>query len=75
MNPLYMMQIKGMLDKFRKNHPKVQNFFAAAAKSVDEGSVIEMKLTTSQGKTLCSNIRVNTDDMELIRQINGLMQE
>ena len=68
MNPLQMMQIKSMMDRFQRNHPKLQGFFNAAAERIDEGSVVEMRLTTSDGKTICSNIRVSQSDMELIEQ-------
>ena len=74
MNPLQMMQIKNMMDRFHQSHPKVQSFFTAAAEKVDEGSVIEMRLTTSDGKTICSNIRVNKSDMELMAQAKQMMQ-
>lgn len=68
MNPLQMMQIKNMMDRFQDEHPKVRQFFAAASNRIDEGSIIEIKLTTSEGKTICSNIRVSGSDMELIEQ-------
>lgn len=74
MNPLQMMQIKNMMDRFHRNHPKVQSFFGAAAEKIDEGSVIEISLTTSEGKTICSNIRVSQSDMELIEQAKQMMQ-
>ena len=74
MNPLQMMQIKNMMDRFHQNHPKVQGFFGAAAEKIDEGSVIEISLTTSEGKTICSNIRVSRSDMELIGQAKQMMQ-
>lgn len=70
MNPMKLMQIRGMADKFKKNHLRIPDFFNAVAKQVDEGSVIEMTLTTSEGKTLRANIRVNADDMALLREID-----
>ena len=73
MNPLQMMQIKNMMDRFERDHSRVKSFFSAAAQQVDEGSVIEVKLTTSKGKVLCSNIRVNQSDMELMEQAKKMM--
>lgn len=70
MNPMKLMQIRGMADKFKQNHPRIPDFFNAVAKQVDEGSVIEMTLTTSEGRTLRANIRVNADDMALLREID-----
>ena len=45
MNPMMLMQIKGMLDDFKRNHPKVPMFFSAAAQSIGEGSIIEITVT------------------------------
>ena len=45
MNPMALMQIKGMLDTFKKNHPKVPMFFSAAAQNIGEGSIIEIEKT------------------------------
>lgn len=72
MNPMALMKIKGLLDKFRENHPKVPLFFNAVSQSIDEGSVIEINVTTSQGKNLCTNMRVTSDDIDMIRQIKGM---
>ena len=64
-----MKQMKSLLTKFRENHPKVPMFFAAASKAVNEGSVIEITLTTAEGKELCTNMRVTQDDLEMVRTL------
>lgn len=69
MNPKALFQMKSILDRFKKNHPKVPMFFSAAAGCIDEGSVIEVTLTTSVGKTLCTNMRVTADDLEAVRTL------
>ncbi len=66
MNPMAMMKIKPLLEKFRDNHPKVPMFFTAAAGSIQEGSVIELSIQAPDGKHICTNIRVTADDIELI---------
>ena len=50
MNPMGFMKIKGLVDRFKDNHPKVPMFFTAASKSVDVGSIIEINITTAEGK-------------------------
>lgn len=70
MNPMKLMQMKGLADKFKANHPKIPGFFNAVAGAAEEGSVLEMKLTGADGKTLCANIRITADDMALLREIN-----
>lgn len=73
MNPMALMKIKGMFDKFQSNHPKVPMFFKSAAQSIGEGSIIEINVTTAEGKTLCTNMRVTRDDLELIQQIKQMV--
>ncbi len=72
MNPMALMKIKGMLDRFKSNHPKIPKFLGAAAKTIDEGSIIEINITTSGGQTLCTNMRVTADDLDMVRQLSGM---
>lgn len=75
MNPMALMKFKGLFDKFKSNHPKVPMFFNAAAKSIGEGSIIEIKVTTADGKNLCTNMKVNADDLELVEQLKDMMKK
>lgn len=68
-NPVKLMQLKGMVDRFKANHPRIPGFFNAAAASIAEGSVIEMSVIDPEGKKLCANIRVTAEDMDLLRQL------
>ena len=70
MNPMQMMQMKSRLDIFKTQHPKVLPFLQAARGYVQEGTVIEVKLTTPDGRTLESNIRVTEDDVKTV----GMLQ-
>lgn len=74
MNPMGFMKIKGLVDRFKDNHPKVPMFFAAASKSIDVDSIIEINITTAEGKNLCTNMKVTTDDMELVKQLSEMMK-
>ena len=69
MNPMALMKIKGLVDKFKSNHPKVPLFFNDAARSIGEGSIIEINITTADGKNLCTNMKVLPEDIELINQL------
>ncbi|MDD6058997.1 MAG: hypothetical protein PUB97_01270 [Ruminococcus sp.] len=73
MNPLAALKIKNVLMALNKNHPKVLPFFKAAANVVDEGSVIEMTVTTSQGQRIVSNIRLTADDIEKFAELKGII--
>ncbi len=71
MNPMAFMKITPLLKAFKENHPKFPLFFAAAAQTADVDSIIEIKLTTSEGKTMITNMRINEQDMELFRELGN----
>lgn len=74
MNPMGFMKIKGLMERFKDNHPKVPMFFTAASKSINVDSIIEINITTAEGKSLCTNMKVTADDMELVRQLSETMK-
>lgn len=69
-NPMKLMEYKEMAERFKKNHPKVEPFFRAAMNSIQTGSIVEIKVISPEGKELCSNIRVNEEDMQLLREVS-----
>ncbi len=71
MNPKMIFQLKTLFERLRNNHPKVMKFFSAVGQSIDEGSVIEITMTTSEGKTICTNLRVTADDLEAVETLRG----
>ena len=75
MNPMMLIQIKEKIDVFRREHPKVMPFFKTINnQALQEGSVLEIKVTDTAGKEYVSNIRVTENDINLIRLISGLGQ-
>lgn len=74
MNPMVFMKMKGLFERFKNNHPKVPMFFQAAAQTVGEDSIIEISVTTAEGKNLCTNMKVCAEDMELVRQLTELLK-
>ena len=42
---------------------------------IKEGSIIEIKVTTAEGESFDSNLKVNADDMEMIEQLRSLTLE
>lgn len=73
MNPMALMQLKGLYDKFKGNHPKVPMFFKAAGQSIGEGSVIEISVTDPAGKKMTTNMRVSAEDLELFSQLKSAL--
>lgn len=58
LNQLAMLQkLKSGIDRFRANHPKFPLFLKAVSQdALKEGSVIEISVTTPEGKNYCSNV-------------------
>lgn len=73
MNPIAMMRFKPLLEKFKDNHPKMPMFFAAASDYIEEGSIMELNIQNSEGKSICTNIRVTKDDIELIEAMKEML--
>lgn len=72
MNPMALMQIKSMLESFRSRHPKFLQFFQAAAGAVTEDSLVEISLTTPDGKKMITNMKVTPEDLALFAQLKDL---
>ena len=70
MNPMNLLQFKNTWDTFRSNHPKFPKFLSAVCqKSIQEGTVIEIRVTTHDGRETASNIRLKADDVTLFEQL------
>ena len=69
MNPMAIMKIKGLITKFCDNHPKLFPFFKAAGKEIKVDTIIEVSITTAEGKNLCTNLKVRPEDVELVREL------
>ena len=69
-NPMMLLQLKNAWTRFTANHPKFPLFWKSVWKNgISEGTVIEFKVTTPDGKELCSNLKVSNDDLELMEQM------
>ena len=73
MNPAMLFKIKGAWEKFVSNHPKFPMFLrAASASGRKEGYIIEVKITDTDGKAICTNVKLTESDMELIGMIKDM---
>lgn len=71
---LKFQQMKNSLKRFDRDHPKFKNFLNAVTReqALREGAVIELSVTSSEGKNYCSNIKLNAEDIELINQLKTM---
>lgn len=77
MNPMNFLQLKPAWERFKSNHPKLSAFAKAASREgfIDEGSIIEIKITNSLGQTLSSNVRVRQDDLEFFKAAKDIYND
>jgi len=75
-NQIAMMQkIQSGLNTFRQNHPKFPMFLKVVSQeALVEGSVIEITVTTPEGKEYCSNLKVKPSDLELVETFKNMGQ-
>lgn len=75
-NPAAILQMMNLWSRFQNNHPKFPRFLSAVVRNgIKEGSIIEIKVTTEDGESYDSNLKVNADDMEMIEQLKKLIME
>ncbi len=75
MNPIMFLQLKNSWDTFKKKHPKFPLFLKKiSTEAILENSIIEIHVTTPEGKTYSSNLKVTKTDVELVEQIKELFE-
>ena len=74
MNPMNLIKLRLLFDRFKENHPKVPLFFKAAVGSVREGSIIEIKVIPpeSDKQTIITNLKVNSEDIALFEELKEM---
>ena len=73
MNQASLFKMKGLWDRFTKNHPKFPKFMQAVQqKGIQEGTILAMSITTPGGEKLETNLRVTAEDMELFKELKQL---
>ena len=75
-NQIAMIQkLKGCMEHFPLNHPKFPLFLNAVSQdALMEGSVVEINITTPEGKNYCSNLKLKQDDLEFIECLKAFRQ-
>lgn len=72
-NPMQLLQIRGMWTEFTSRHPKFPHFLNAVAQNgITEGTIIEIQITTAEGKNFASNLKISKEDMELFQKMKAM---
>lgn len=68
-----IMKIKNAWDTFSKNHPKFMPFMqAVGTEAIGEGTIIEIKVTSAEGKEFNTNMRLTQSDLDLFAQFKNM---
>ncbi len=69
-NPAMLLKYKQAKEAFVRNHPKFPQFLSAVNRdAVKVGTIIEINVTTEEGKSLSSNIKLKESDIELLHEL------
>lgn len=75
MNPMAMLKLKPLIEKFRYNHPKFPQFLHTAATGIDEGGSIDIKVINAAGQKIEASLKINADDKELFNALRELLSD
>lgn len=75
MNPAKLFKIKSSWETFAKNHPRFPQFISALQNNgIEEGTIIEINVTTAEGKNLSTNLKITESDKEMFQDLSELMK-
>lgn len=68
-----LLSLKSSIGKFQENHPRFVQFLKAMSQSgIQEGTILECKVITTDGKVMNTNIKITQDDLELLEKLKEL---
>lgn len=68
-----LQKLKSQLVIFHRNHPKFAPFLDAVNKNaLGEGTIIEISVTSPEGRHYETNLKVNQEDLEFLRSLQAL---
>ncbi len=73
MNPAKLLKLKNAWDVFSGNHPKFPNYLKVVKNTaLEEGTIIDINVTTVDGKSLKSNIKLTKSDIDLLHEFGQM---
>ena len=68
-----VMKIKSAWDTFSRNHPKFMPFMQAVGReAIGDGTIIEIKVTSPEGKEFNTNMKLTQSHLDLFAQIRNM---
>lgn len=75
MNPASIMKLMSAKKRFTDNHPRFVAFLSAVfGKGIEEGTIIELKVTKPGQEAMVTNIKVQQSDLELLQELREMMR-
>ena len=73
MNPMALLTLKSSFEKFQNNHPRFIQFAQAIMQmGIKEGTILECKVVTPDGKELQTNLKITQDDLEMFEKLKEM---
>ena len=72
MNPMQLMKLKGYFGDFKKRHQMLTKFVKKIGGTMEDGTVIEIAVTSPAGETVKTNMTVTPEDMSFFESIRKL---
>ena len=71
-NPMKLLELKNLWNAFTKRHPKFPQFLSAVQQAgIQEGTIIEVQITSPDGKTFTSNMKVTSEDIDAVKSLQN----
>ena len=73
MNPMVLMKLKGELEKLTQRHPKFSKFaLYLAEQELPVDTVLDVSVKTPEGRTVHANMKLDNEDLQLIKLLKEL---
>ena len=70
-DPIKLMKLKNAIGGFQARHSKFVSFIQAmSGQCMQEGTIIEVNITTPDGKKCVSNMKVSAEDVEFFSNLH-----
>lgn len=70
-----IQKLKTDVNRFQSNHPKFPMFLKAVSQNaIKKDTIIEINVTTPEGKKYCTNVKLKADDITLFESLKSIQQ-